>query len=300
MNAATLLLHGAFMRKTARLTLLLTLFCMATATNPALALEQVSGIRVYVLDCGSMAIRDMGLFSDTGAYQGHPGTIVDPCFLIRHPKGVLLWDTGLSDSIVGHDAPANADGVALHLERGLLAQLADLGVSPADITYLAFSHLHIDHTGNANAFGAATWILNQAEIDWALSTPTPPIVDPSTFSTFRSARTIMINGDYDVFGDGRVRILKTPGHTPGHQVLLLKLSRTGTVLLSGDLYHLRSDRPAHPGASAQMMPFNTSRAETLASMDRVEGILHNAHARLIVQHDPDDFRGLPKSPAYLD
>ncbi len=288
------------MRTTARLSLVLTALALAWACPRADALEPVSGIRLYVLDCGSMAIRNMGLFSDTGAYEGRPGTIVDPCFLIRHPKGTLLWDTGLSDSLVGQDVPANSDGVALHVERRLLDQLADLGVAPSDVTYLAFSHLHIDHTGNANAFTAAMWILNQVELDWAVGTPTPPIVDPASFSAFRAVRTITISGDYDVFGDGRVRILKTPGHTPGHQVLLLKLPKSGALLLSGDLYHLRSDRPAHPGASAQMMPFNTNRAETLASMDRVEGIVRNAHARLIVQHDPDDFRHLPKPPAYLD
>lgn len=278
----------------------LMLVVLTLAGTLARAMDPVTGLRLYVLDCGSMAIRNMGLFSDTGAYEGRSGTIVDPCFLIRHPKGTLLWDTGLSDSLVGHDAPPNADGVALHVERPLLEQLAGLGVTPPDVTYLAFSHLHVDHTGNANAFGAAIWILNQVELDWAMAAPTPPIVDPSSFSAFRSARTVRISGDYDVFGDGSVRILKAPGHTPGHQVLLLKLARSGTVLLSGDLYHLRSDRPTTPGAHPQMMPFNTSRADTLASMDRVEGILSYSHARLIVQHDPEDYRVLPKPPSYLE
>jgi len=264
------------------------------------ALEAVPGVRMYVLDCGSMSIKDMGLFSDTGKYDGQAGSIVDTCFLIRHPKGNLLWDTGLSDTLVGHDVPANADGVAIHVGRGLLDQLRQIGIAPSDINYLAFSHFHIDHTGNANAFGSATWILNQAELNWALGDPTPPIVDPSSFSAFRSAHTIMINSDYDVFGDGLVRILRTPGHTPGHQVLLVKLSKSGAVILSGDLYHQQSDRPSRPGSDAQIMRVNTSRAETLASMDRVEGIIRNTHARLIVQHDSGDYSRLPKSPAYMD
>jgi len=274
---------------------------LAWVVAPLHALEPVSSVRMYVMDCGSMSIRDMGLFSDTGKYDGQPGWLVDPCFLIRHPKGILLWDTGLGDALVGHDVPPNADGVALHVERPLLDQLRQIGVSPGDVTYVAFSHFHVDHTGNANAFESATWILNQAELNWALGTPTPPIVIPDTFSTYRSAHTLMINTDHDVFGDGLVRILRTPGHTPGHQVLLVKLSKAGAVLLSGDLYHLRADRPAGAGgAGGQVMLVNVNRADTLASMDRVETLLHRLHARLIVQHDPEDYRRLPKSPAFLD
>ncbi len=280
--------------------ILLTLI-LAWVAAPLHALEPASGVRMYVLDCGSMTIRDMALFSDTDQYNGQSGSLVDPCFLIQHPKGLLLWDTGLGDALVGHDVPPNADGVALHVERALAEQLRQIGVAPADVTYVAFSHFHVDHTGNANAFASATWILNQAELNWALGTPTPPIVVPDTFSAYRSAHTLMISADHDVFGDGAVRILRTPGHTPGHQVLLVKLPKSGPVLLSGDLYHLRTDRPtAAGGAGAQVMRVNVSRADTLASMDRVETLLHRLHARLIVQHDPQDYRRLPKSPAYLD
>jgi N-acyl homoserine lactone hydrolase len=111
---------------------------------------------------------------------------------------------------------------------------------------------------------------------------------------------LMIQADLDVFGDGSVRILKTPGHTPGHQSLLVKLAKSGAVVLSGDLYHLRSDRPSRAVGDANVMVVNTNRADTLASMDRVEGLVRNLHARLIVQHDPSDYRELPKAPRYLD
>jgi N-acyl homoserine lactone hydrolase len=288
------------MRIPIRVTGILAALSLASTPLSLRALEAVPTVRMYVLDCGAMSIRDMALFSDTGKYDGQSGSIVDTCFLIRHPKGNFLWDTGLSDTLVGHDVPANADGVAIHVGHGLLDQLRQIGIAPADVTYLAFSHFHLDHTGNANAFGSATWILNQAELNWALGDPTPPIVDPSSFSAFRSARTIMINSDYDVFGDGLVRILRTPGHTPGHQVLMVKLANSGTVVLSGDLYHLQADRPSRAGASAQVMRVNVNRADTLASMDRVEAIIRNTHARLIVQHDPGDYKRLPKSPAFMD
>jgi glyoxylase-like metal-dependent hydrolase (beta-lactamase superfamily II) len=103
-----------------------------------------------------------------------------------------------------------------------------------------------------------------------------------------------------VFGDGLVRILSTPGHTPGHQVLLVKLAKAGNVVLSGDLYHLQADRPDRSGRGAQVMVVNVNRADTLASMARVEDPVRNLHARVIVQHDPSDYQRLPKSPAYLD
>ena len=130
----------------------------------------------------------------------------------------------------------------------MLDQLAQIGVTPADVTYLAFSHFHLDHTGNANAFGSSTWILNQAGARVGLRNPPPPIVNVDTFSAYRPAYTIMIHSDYDVFGDGSVRILKTPGHTPGHQVLLVRLPKSGAVLLSG--ISITCSRTAQRGRAA--------------------------------------------------
>ncbi len=259
------------------------------------ATQDVTNTRLYVLDCGHAGFKDMGMFSDTGEYDGRPGAVADPCFLIRHPKGTLLWDTGLGDKLAETKGGSDHDGVHTQLDVSLLDQLKSLGLAPADITYVAFSHFHFDHTGNANEFPASTWILNKTELEWALSTPTPFGVDPTTFSAYKTVKTQMIDNDYDVFGDGSVRILKAPGHTPGHQALMLKLHKAGTVILSGDLYHLVDNR-----TFKRVPGFNFSRADTLASIDRIERLAKNTHARLIVQHDPGEFKSLPKSPAYLD
>jgi N-acyl homoserine lactone hydrolase len=270
---------------------------IATAADAA---GTVPGVRLYAFDCGRIDFKDMAFFSDTGEYDGKSGSLVDPCFLIRHPKGTLLWDTGLGDALMGRNDPANEAGVSVHVQVRLIDQLKSIGIMPSDVTYVAFSHFHLDHTGNANAFKGSTWILNKAELDWALGAPTPPVVDLKTFSAYQTVKTQVISGDYDVFHDGTVRILRTPGHTPGHQVLLLKLPKSGPVLLSGDLYHQRSDRPRAGAKGGRVMPGNTSRADSLASVDRVETILKNSHARLIIQHDPEDFKSLPVSPAYLE
>ncbi|MFT3734577.1 MAG: N-acyl homoserine lactonase family protein [Rhodocyclaceae bacterium] len=265
------------------------------ASLPAHA-EQPAKVRLYTLDCGRAEFKDMGMFADTGEYDGKPGKVVMPCYLIRHPKGNLLWDTGLADAMAGkpegHDA---GNGIRLFVTTTLGQQLQNLGLASSDIQFVAFSHFHFDHTGNANAFPGATWILNKSELAYALATPTPFGIDPNSFSAYKNAKTQLIDSDLDVFGDGSVRILKTPGHTPGHQVLQLKLAKTGTVILSGDLYHTLENRKF-----ARVPGFNAERADTLASIDRVEKIVKHSKARFVVQHAPEDFKAMPRFPAWLE
>jgi glyoxylase-like metal-dependent hydrolase (beta-lactamase superfamily II) len=274
---------------------LLSLLAVVVAT-PAFAADPVSEVRLYALDCGRVEFKDMGFFSDTGEYDGKPGNLAVPCFLIRHAKGALLWDTGLGDKLAeSKDGVELAGGIRLRVPVTLAEQLKALSLTTADLTYVAFSHFHFDHTGNANLLGTSIWIINTAELNWALSTPQPFGVDPSTFSAYKASKTQMINGDHDVFGDGSVRILKAPGHTPGHQVLEIKLRKSGTVILSGDLYHTRDNRKYR-----RIPAINFERADTLASIDRIEKIVTNTKARLVVQHDMSDFAALPKFPAYLN
>ena len=275
-----------------QMALVIALVAVSGSARPAPTVEE---LRLYAADCGDMAFKDMGFFADTGEYDGRPGSIAVPCFIVRHPKGTLVWDTGLGDNLAGNPPGSDNSGIHMVVRTRLADQLTAIGLTPADVTYVAFSHFHFDHTGNANLFGSATWIINEAELAWALNVPPPIAVNAASFSAYRSAKTQMINGDYDVFGDGSVRILRAPGHTPGHQVLELKLKKAGVVILSGDLYHLRESVKPH-----RLPVFNVDRADTLASMDRVDKILAHTKGRLIVQHDPGDFRSLPKFPAYLD
>jgi N-acyl homoserine lactone hydrolase len=256
----------------------------------------VPELRLYVLDCGHATFQDMGGFSDTGEYDGRPGDIAVPCFLIRHPKGDLLWDTGLGDRFAANKEGSDAaPGVHVTVPNTLLVQLQELDLSPKQVKFVAFSHLHWDHTGNANEFPDSVWIMNNAELAAALVLPPPSGVLPETWSAYKNAKNEMIDDDYDVFGDGAVMILRAPGHTPGHQVLKLKLKKSGTVILSGDLYHLRSNRQFK-----RVPVYNVNRADTLASMSRIETIIRNTGGRLIIQHDPRDYRLLPKPPAYLE
>ena len=283
----------ASLRRAGRAILPLLLLAFAALAH---ADDAPPAIRLYVLDCGRLDIRDMSMFDDSGALDGKPGTMSVPCFLIRHPKGDLLWDAGLGDAIA--DRPGGvelAPGIRATVRAKLVDQLAALGLKPADIDYLAFSHWHEDHTGNANLFGKATWILQRRELAAATGHAPPPFESLAPVAAWRDARKRIIDGDADVFGDGSVRILLMPGHTPGHQVLEIHLPHAGTVLLAGDLYHSRENREFR-----RVPRINTDRAQTLASMRRFEASAAREHARVVIPHDPRDVAALPRFPAWLD
>ncbi|MFY2561257.1 N-acyl homoserine lactonase family protein [Corallococcus terminator] len=264
-----------------------------TATAPA---AKSSEVRLYALDCGRIEVHDMGFFADGSRPTGKRGTMSVPCFLVTHPQGALLWETGLDDAIANFpDGVPDPVGPRFHVKTTLGAQLTALGLKPADIRYVAISHLHADHSGNTNAFTASTWLLQRKELAWATATPTPPGVDATKFSAWRDAKVELLDGDRDVFGDGAVRLLSTPGHTPGHQSLQVRLARAGTYILSGDLCHLieNFEWDGVPG-------FNFSREETLASLTRVKALLKDTHGRFVIQHVPQDLATLPVFPAYLE
>lgn len=253
----------------------------------------LSEIRFYALDCGHADIKDMTYFGDDGG----PRDLVAACYLIRHPRGTLLWDTGLSDTFAqtrgGVVDPKT--GIRLSVDTTLREHLSALHLTPADVQYVAFSHLHIDHAGNANMFSASTWILNRRELDWATRTPAPAGYDPALYSTYGTVKTQLLDGDADVFGDGTVKIVPTPGHTPGHQSLIVQLRRAGAVVISGDICHTHDNWKLR-----RTPPFNTDREESVRSMERISALVDATHARFVVQHEPDDLAVFPRFPAFLD
>lgn len=252
--------------------------------------------RLYAMDCGSLSLENMAMFEDTDAYAGTPGRMAVPCFLVRHSKGDLIWDTGLGDHLAGRAGGVEiAEGITARVPVSLRAQLQQLKLVPADIEFVSFSHFHFDHTNNASLFADSTFLLNRRGVDWALGSPTPFGVNPDGLKVLREADRQLLDLDHDVFGDGSVRILRAPGHTPGHQVLMLQLAKAGTVILSGDLYHTR-DNFRH----GRIPAINSSRAETLSSFDRVARLIEKHRARFVIQHAPEDFAALPEFPAYLD
>ncbi|MFC4762918.1 N-acyl homoserine lactonase family protein [Dyella koreensis] len=272
------------------------LLLVAVLATPLQAQPAAPSLRLYVLDCGRIHFDDLAQFADTGEYDGKPGDLAAPCFLIRHPKGDLLWDAGLGDRFAGNpNGTLVREGVHAFVTKTLRSQLEAVGESPDDVKYIAFSHFHWDHTGNAGAFAKSTWLLSRREVQALEGELTPVAVRPENLTAYKQAKVELIDLDRDVFGDGSVSILRANGHTAGHQVLMLRLPKSGTVVLSGDLFHTREN------FDKGLMPvFNYSRGETLGSIDRIRRILKNTGGRLIIQHDPKDFEALPKAPKFLE
>jgi N-acyl homoserine lactone hydrolase len=193
--------------------------------------------RLYIFDCG--VIKGLGV--ELFGFKKDEVPVRDffvPCYLVAHPRGTLMWDVGvIPDAAFKGDGAPVTEGVST-VARPLLPQLAALGYTPADITYLGLSHYHSHHTANANAFAGSTWLVRPVERDAMFAEKPAGIIQQGTFSALKTSKTtLLVNDEYDVFGDGTVVIKSAPGHTPGHQVLFLKLKKTGPVLIAGDLYH---------------------------------------------------------------
>lgn len=262
------------------------------STNKPVAAQ---ALRLYTLDCGLTEFQDGSVFADTGEYDGKYVALPTPCFLIHHGAGWLLWDTGNGDQLVGSATGKLVFGGKFTQKRSLAGQLAELGLKPDDIRYVALSHLHQDHTGNIKLFPNATFLVSTKELDWARGKPTPFGVDVEAIAPLAGARIEAVDQDKDIFGDGSVRILLAPGHTPGERMMLVKLAKSGSVLISGDAVH------THENYANDLVPSaNVSRADTLASLGRLKRLAANEHARVIIQHDPKDFASMPAFPRYLD
>lgn len=244
-------------------------------------------VRLHVLDGGLIHGYDASDLADDGAYDGRLVDLPAPCFLIRHPDGDLMWESGISRTRTDLE-------VGVQFGATLDAQLAELGLAPADIRFVSLSHGHWDHSGNAGLFAGSTWIVNPDERTAMFDDEMRATQAMDDYGALEGTETILITDDHDVFGDGSVRIIQAPGHMPGHTVLLVRLADAGPILLSGDLWHLAESR-----TSRRVPPFNTDRAQTLASMDKVEAIVKGTGARVVIQHEAAEIAALPRFPDYL-
>lgn len=254
-----------------------------------------AAVKLFTLDCGRIDFEDEHVFSDTGDHDGEKGILPVSCFLIQHGTTWMLWDAGLGDEIA--DSPQGQVKAGLHFRvpKTLRSQLAELGLKPDDIRYVGLSHLHADHSGNASMFPHATFLISPAELAWASQIPTPDGVLADRVAAVQKADIKPASGDLDVFGDGSVHMISTPGHTPGHHALIVLLQKAGAVILTGDVAHFQVNY------DKGLVPLgNVSRAETLASIGRVHGLAEHLKARVVIQHAQDVFDSMPKLPAFLD
>jgi N-acyl homoserine lactone hydrolase len=265
--------------------------------RPAAAQVAPQGLRLYVFDCGYLINLSPETYNLTRQDVPDP-TMSVPCFLVVHPNGALIFDTGLGDKLVGRPPYLTKRGASTSqvVLKTLSSQMAEIGYAPDKIKYLVLSHMHFDHVGNANDFAgpATTWLVQKVERDAMFGDNVPPQTINSDYAALKTAKTQLLNGDHDVFGDGTVVIKSTPGHTVGHQVLFLKLPKTGPVVLSGDLYHYPAER------TLNRMPDRERTVGTPESRAKVDGLVKETAAQLWIGHDIVGFAKLKKSPEYYE
>ena len=265
--------------------------CATTKTQ-----AQTPAVKLYIFDLGTLKSANPQPLLDRGVTVTDMSVVA---YLIVHPRGTLLWDSGtIPDELV---KPEGTTIVRATVKKTLTGQLAEIGYKPADVTYLALSHYHYDHSANANAFAGSTWLVQRPERA-AMFPETPPAnpIAPDVaakFSALKTAKTMLLDGDHDVFGDGSVMILSTPGHTPGHQSLFVRLVKFGPLVLSGDLYHYPSERTLK-----DFLPFGGrgNDAQEAVSKAKVEALLKDKGATLWIQHDIEADANLKKSAAFYD
>jgi N-acyl homoserine lactone hydrolase len=273
---------------------LATMFTALTvAASTAEAAENATDVKLWRLDCGTVQVNNLDLFSDTFGYVGEKRKLTDSCYLIRHGADYLIWDTGLPAALKG--APLSNDApLSPTLTQTLSEQLAVLKVDPKEISIVGISHYHFDHVGQAATFPEAKLLIGKADFDALKTEPVPFGADPSLLAHWLKdgAPSEQVTGDKDIYGDGSVTMLSMPGHTPGSYALLVRLAKKGPVLLSGDVVHFEEQFKANgvPG-------FNTNRADSLASMERLQKMAQALKATLVVQHDANDIAKLPAFPA---
>ncbi|MET4738765.1 N-acyl homoserine lactonase family protein [Bradyrhizobium japonicum] len=269
----------------------LAVAALALSGHAAIAQSEKSGVeKLYVLNCGEGTAGDISRWTP-GLNEGKSMDFVDSCYLIKHSsKGWFLWDTGIADAVAAMPnglVPADPKAITWRRPKTLAAQLEQLGLKPDDVKAMAVSHTHPDHTGNVELFPQATLYVQKAEYDWPGANNEP---------RFKPSHPVeLLAGDKDVFGDGSLTILSTPGHTPGHQSLLVKLPKTGAVVLSGDAVHFKDNWD-----NRRVPSMNANKDQSAASMQKIADTLTKEKAQLWINHDKAQRDSQKMAPEFYD
>lgn len=194
--------------------------------------------RLYVLNGGIAVAPDRSVYSP-GRWKGEQVALSCNVYLLRRAGEWVLWDTGIEDAVAnelgGRIIAHNIRGIVV---RAITRQLADMGITPADVGTVVLSHAHFDHVGNAALFRHATWYIQRREHEAMFGPDYGQYgYSPALYADLKQAKVRLMDGDLDVFGDGSIKVISTPGHTPGHCSLLVRLAKTGPILLSADVAH---------------------------------------------------------------
>ncbi len=285
---------------------------LATAALLFAGTAAAQDIKLYAFSSGALTL-------PKGAIQNFAqGEVTVPVgfFLIKHPRGNVLFDTGNNDKLIKDPTywiPADRAMImtpspTMTPEVGIEAQLAKVDVRLDDVKYVVASHLHLDHGGNIALFKNSTILLQLDEIRNAFW-PEPGTAAPYYHSDFAALRNppgqrnaaayniMELRGDHDIFGDGTVVVKRWPGHTPGSQMAVVKLKKTGTVILTGDNVYYRENvtKDIPPNIVLAYDPSGILRA-----YDWIRKMMASEKADFFTAHDPDAFKAMKKAPAYYD
>ncbi|MGA8355856.1 MAG: N-acyl homoserine lactonase family protein [Xanthobacteraceae bacterium] len=257
--------------------------------------------RLYRLDGGHSLANDESVWTP-GENVGRSIQFSSTCWLIQRGNQWLLWDTGVPESALNDPKGWSTlpKLIVYHLDKTLTEQLATIGLRPNDVTYVALSHTQGDHIGNVRLFPNSTVLMQRAEYEW-ISTPDGPNDNVNQLKAL--ARKLMgtpkhlklLDGDTDVFGDGSVTLVSTPGHTPGSESLMLHLKNSGFIILSGDVVHLEENFEKDTVPS-----LNTDEAASIASMERIKRMIATYKAKLFINHDKAETDALKLIPAFYN
>jgi N-acyl homoserine lactone hydrolase len=256
----------------------------------------LSSPRIYIFDNGMISGLDPALFNFSPDELASVD-LVNISYLVVHPDGTLMFDSGaVPDSAFEESAGGLVTEGVMSATMPLRPQIEAAGYRPEDIDFFAMSHYHSDHTANANMFANSTWIVQRAEYDWMMAEEPEGIINAGSYSALRDADKIILNNeDHDVFGDGTVVIMTTPGHTPGHQVVAVALEDYGPVILGGDLYHYPEEI-----TTGRIPTFEWNADASRSSRARVQSFMEQTGSTLWIEHDMPTHAALPKSPDYVD
>jgi N-acyl homoserine lactone hydrolase len=255
---------------------------------------KVSDVRLYVLDTGIIESSDFAMWSPN-AGPGVERAMTVRSYLVVHPHGTLIWDTGIADEIAGTPAGRRIiDSIVFKVPRRLRDQLEALGVDPGTIDYLGLSHLHVDHVGNLELFPDSTVLLQEAEYAAGFGPDAEALtLIPETYAALDRNRVRTVSGDHDLFGDGSVVLTALPGHTPGHQGLLVVLRETGPVLIAGDIAYTEPDYQ-----ESAVRPLNVDLEASRRSIELAKALERDRGATVWLHHDLEAQRSVRTAPSF--
>jgi N-acyl homoserine lactone hydrolase len=273
-----------------------SLLLLGSTAFAAASPKPVNSPRIYVFDCGTVEVKDISVFSP-GVDVGKKKVLTDACYLIVHPKGTLMWDTGFNDEIASlPEGKKVSELFHVRLKKPVAAQLKEAGYAPESVNFLGLSHMHFDHIGNAGLFPKATLLMQKEEYESAFGPDAAKYGnDAKNYPTLAANPSQQLTTDHDVFGDGTVVIKRAPGHTPGHQMLFVKLKKTGNVVLSGDLAHFTKN-----WEHKRVPSFNFDKDMSVKAMEEAEAFIKANKASFWIQHDLEQNAKLKHAPKFYE